>query len=83
MSKLNKICYSLKDVAIIPASITEINSRKDVNPFTKICGRENYPIFVAPMAAVTDEFNYTKWIENKLTPVIPRSVQQRLKLEEN
>lgn len=82
MSKLNKICYSLKDVAIIPASITEIDSRKDVNPFTKICGRESYPIFVAPMAAVTDEFNYTKWIENKLTPVIPRSVQQRLSLEE-
>jgi IMP dehydrogenase/GMP reductase len=82
MSKLEKICYSLKDVSIIPACITEVNSRKEVNPFTKICGRECYPIFVAPMAAVTDEFNYTKWIDNKLTPVVPRSVQQRMNLEE-
>lgn len=74
MSKLNKIGYSLQDVSIVPASITEINSRKDVNPYTRICGREVYPIFVAPMAAVTNEINYKSWIENKLTPVVPRSV---------
>ena len=74
MSKLTKIGYNLQDVSIMPSRITEINSRKGVNPFTTICGRESYPIFVAPMAAVTNEENYKIWIENKVTPVVPRSV---------
>ena len=74
MSKLTKIGYSLQDVSIIPARITEIRSRKEVNPYTTICNREVYPIFVAPMAAVNDEKNYRVWIDNKITTVIQRSV---------
>ena len=50
-----------------------------MNPFTNICGRDGvYPIFVSPMASVTDEKNYKVWIDNKLTPVIPRSVKQNI-----
>ena len=39
MGKLTKIGYSLQDVSIIPARITEIRSRKEVNPYTTICNR--------------------------------------------
>ena len=78
MGKLCLVGYSLEDVNIIPAVSTSIDHRCEPNPFTEICGRESYPIFVAPMGAVTDENNYGKWIENKLTPVIPRSVGTRL-----
>ena len=74
--KLNKIGYSLKDVTVIQAPIGKYLHRADVNPFTKICEREVYPIFVSPMASVTDENNYKKWLENKLTPVVPRSVRK-------
>ena len=77
--KLNKIGYSLKDVTVIPAPIGKYLHRGDVNPCTKICEREEmYPIFVSPMASVTDENNYKVWIRNKLTPVVPRSVRQNL-----
>jgi len=76
MSKLKKVGYELKDVAIIQAPVAFANHRSDVNPFVEICGRQVYPIFVSPMASVTDQNNYKVWIENKLTPLIPRSVQK-------
>lgn len=82
MTKLNKVGYSLKDVTIIQSPCSEVSHRGDVNPYTRICNREVLPIFIAPMATVTDETNYNVWIDNKLTPVIPRTVQQRLKLDE-
>jgi len=77
--KLYKVGYSLKDVTVIQAPIGKYLHRADVNPFTNICGRDGvYPIFVSPMASVTDEKNYKVWIDNKLTPVIPRSVKQNI-----
>lgn len=82
MTKLKKIGYSLNDVAIIPSSYSEQNHRGDVDPYVDICGRKSFPIFVAPMASVTDENNYQTWIDNKVTPVIPRSVQMRLTIKQ-
>lgn len=82
MSKLSRIGYSLCDVDIVPSPITNFEHRKEANIFTEICGRESYPIFIAPMEAVTNETNYIKWIDNKLTPVVPRNVMERLSFEE-
>lgn len=78
MVKLGKITYSLKDVTVVQAAISNQEHRGDVNPYVTTCGRETLPIFVAPMAAVTDEVNYKVWIDNKITPVIPRSIQGRV-----
>ena len=80
--KLNKIGYSLKDVTVVQAPIGKYLHRGDVNTFTNICNREVYPIFVSPMASVTDETNYKEWIKHKLTPVVPRSVRQNLNFKE-
>ena len=76
MSKLRIKSYELRDVAVMQAPVSFCNHRGDVNPFIEVCNREVYPIFVAPMASVTNQHNYKVWIENKLTPVIPRSVQK-------
>lgn len=76
MGKLKTVGYELRDVAVMQAPVSFCNHRGDVNPFINVCDREVYPIFVAPMASVTDQNNYKTWIENKLTPVIPRSVQK-------
>ena len=76
MGKLKTVGYELRDVAVMQAPVSFCNHRGDVNPFIEVCNREVYPIFVAPMASVTDQNNYKTWIENKLTPVIPRSVQK-------
>lgn len=82
MSKLEKITYSLKDVSVVQSPISYCLHRNEVNPFINVCERQSYPIFVAPMATVTDENNYKTWIDNKLTPVVPRSVQTRLSFKE-
>jgi len=76
MGKLKTVGYELRDVAVMQAPVSFCNHRGDVNPFINVCGREVYPIFVAPMASVTDQHNYKVWIENGLTPVVPRSVQK-------
>ena len=81
-SKLNKVTYGLDDVGIVQAPISYTEHRKDVNPFIEVCGREMYPIFASPMESVVDEKNYKIFIENKITPVIPRTVQQRLNIIE-
>ena len=82
MKKIKKIGYSLNEIGIIQAVISYQNHRGDVNPYINICNRESLPIFVAPMESVTDENNYQTWIDNKLTPVVPRSVMQRLNIDE-
>lgn len=82
MSKLVKTTYYLKDVAVVQSPISYQLHRADVNPFTTTCGRKTLPIFVAPMASVTDENNYKTWIENKVTPVVPRSVMVRLNIKQ-
>ena len=80
--KLNKTTYYLKDVAVVQSPISYQLHRADVNPFTTTCGRKTLPIFVAPMASVTDEDNYKIWIDNKVTPVVPRSVMMRLNINQ-
>ena len=85
MSKLNKTTYYLKDVAVVQSPISYLNHRSDVNPYVypfEFKDKPMLPIFVAPMSTVTDENNYKVWLNNKVTPVIPRSIQQRLSIIE-
>lgn len=74
MKKLQKIGYSLRDIAIIQSQISNTLHRGDVDPFINICNRKSLPIFVAPMASVTNTDNYKIWIDNNVTPVVPRSI---------
>jgi len=76
MGKLKTVGYELRDIAVMQAPVSFANHRGEVDPFIEVCNRKVYPIFVAPMASVTDQNNYKVWIENKLTPVVPRSVQK-------
>lgn len=76
MSKLKTISYELRDVAVVQAPVSFCNHRGEVDPYITVCGREVYPVFVAPMASVTNENNWKIWLENRITPVVPRSVQK-------
>ena len=82
MSKLKTTTYELRDIAIMQAPVSFCNHRSDVDNKVEICGRKVYPIFVSPMSAITDEKNYKIWIENCLTPVVPRTVNQNLSFEQ-
>lgn len=80
MSKLIKIGYDLDDVSIVQTPISPIRHRSECNPYRMIAGREMYPVIVSPMASVTNEHNYTKWLENKFMCVVPRSVDIQTRL---
>ena len=82
MSKLKTTTYELRDIAIMQAPVSFTNHRSEVDNKVEICGRKVYPIFVSPMSAITDEKNYKIWIENGLTPVVPRTVNQNLSFEQ-
>lgn len=68
------IQYSYKDITVIPAVISEICSRSECNP---VCEDGCMPIFTAPMASVVNKDNYDTWVENKITPILPRNINLR------
>ena len=76
MSKLKTISYELRDVAVVQAPVSFCNHRGEVDPYINVCGREVYPVFVAPMASLTNEHTWKLRLENRITPVVPRSVQK-------
>ena len=63
--------YSYNDLTVVPASISRINSRSEVNPFDK---NGMLPLFTAPMSTVVNDENIDFWIKNKIIPIIPRNI---------
>ena len=48
-----EIKYSLKDIAIVPAAVSNISSRGECNPYKG----DFLPLFTAPMSSVVDLTN--------------------------
>ena len=67
---------SLKEITIIPAKISDIDSRSECNPYYGGL----LPLFTAPMSAVVGEKSWDKYLEQRINPIIPRNVllEQRL-----
>ena len=76
MNVENKLSYD--DITIVPEAFTTILSRKECDPYIN----DMLPIFTAPMDTVVNEFNYQLFLENRINPVIPRTVDYdtRIKL---
>lgn len=74
---INKIGYSYNDLKIVPAIISDIESRKECDIFEK----DGFlPIFASPMLSVTNNKNFRLWENNKIHTITPRSIpfQERL-----
>ena len=65
--------YSLDEVGLIPARISSVKHRGDVNPFTK--KSSVLPVFVSPMTCIIDETNISKFLDNKFIPIVPVSAR--------
>ena len=63
--------YSLDEIGLIPATISKVKHRGDVNPFTK---KGYLPVFVSPMTCIVGERNAIDFLYNKFIPIIPVSV---------
>lgn len=81
MRKISKVGYELCDINVIQSAYSEIGSRTECNTKIEMCGREAYPVVVAPMAAVTNENNYKVWLDNGFICVVPRTVAFEKRLE--
>lgn len=75
--------YSLDDITIIPAPISNIRSRSECNPYKlSIENKSGYlPVIAAPMDSVVDDTCYKEYHNNKISCVIPRTVSIEKRLE--
>ena len=75
---LNKIGYSYNDLKIVPAIMSNIESRKQCNIFDD---EGMLPIFASPMLSITNEHNFNIWKKNKVKSIIPRTIPYNKRLE--
>ena len=80
-SKLIKHGYELESVSIIQAECSDIEHRDECDPMIEMCGRKVFPVIVAPMGAVTNEYNYKIWLDNGFICVVPRTVNFEKRVE--
>lgn len=68
-----KILYSYNDIMVEPCVLSEVNSRKECNPYID---KENkmLPIFTAPMSTVVDTLNYQYFEDNGIYSILPRNI---------
>lgn len=71
--------YSLDEVVLIPAVISKIRHRYQCSPYQGESSR--YPLFISPMSCLTNENNYSTFLDFNLNPVLPRTVSWRKRLE--
>ena len=72
----NKIKFGYNDVSIVPAKISYINHRSEVNPYYD---NNKLPIFTAPMSSIITLDNINKY--SKINVVIPRSFSLKNRIE--
>jgi glucose-1-phosphate adenylyltransferase len=58
--------YSLQDITLVPAAVSEISSRSQCNPHADDFGM--LPLFVAPMSSVIDDKNWRIFSRNYAEP---------------
>ena len=76
--------YSLDEIGLIPAEVSDIKHRADINPFVKSpFGGNKLPIFVAPMTCILNANNICDFSRSKVEPVLPvccAEVEERIHL---
>lgn len=70
MQKKTKLDFH--DLQIMPAAISKIGSRSEINPYKK---NGFLPLMTAPMDTVIDEINGELFLKNKINAVLPRGEQ--------
>lgn len=76
--------YSLDEIGLIPARISTVKHRGDINPFVNSpFGGEKLPVFVAPMTCILNADNICTFAQSKFEPILPvvsTDVDTRIKL---
>lgn len=80
---IEKILWHYDDITVAPRAVSEVNSRKQLNPYYHNYGskqRDVLPIFASPMAAVVNKENMKCFWEHNVIPILPRTydIEERL-----
>ncbi len=67
-----KIKLDYKDILIVPSSVTEIRSRKEIFPYYELFNSHHLPLITAPMDTVVDSTNAKLFTELKINVCLPR-----------
>ena len=70
--------YSLNDIGLVPARISQIEHRSDCNVYNF---DNMLPLFTAPMNSVINEHNYEAFLANHINTIIPRGVDYDKRFE--
>ena len=68
--------YSLQDITLIPATISNISSRSECDPYVE----DMLPLFTAPMSSVINDKNWETFHNNKINTIIPRNIDLETRL---
>jgi hypothetical protein len=63
--------YDWNDISIVPESLSDISSRKEIDPTWS----GKLPLFTAPMDKVIDETNVSDFVKNNINICLPRHVK--------
>lgn len=64
--------YSLDEVGLIPAIVSNIRHRADINPFIQSpFGGNKLPVFVAPMTCILNANNICGFSKSAVEPILP------------
>lgn len=76
--------YALEDISIIPAQVSEIESRKQCNP-REVCGIDGnsnmLPLIASPMDSVVSDWNIGDFLKNGISPIVPRNISWQRRVE--
>jgi GMP reductase len=74
----NEQKFDLRDVCIVPAIMSPINSRSECIPYyeNEEFGK-HLPLMASPMDTVVCEKNYQTYIDHEIIPCIPRGLEQK------
>ena len=78
MGILKETGYSYRDLTIVPTVVSDVVSRSECNPYY-LSGF--LPIFTAPMNSVVCAENFKLWEDNKIIPILPRTVDWSKRLK--
>lgn len=80
----DKIMYALEDISIVPAQVSEIESRKQCNP-REDCGIDGnsnmLPLIASPMDSVVSDWNIGEFLKNGISPIVPRNIPWQRRIE--
>lgn len=78
MAICKNIGYGYNDLTIIPAEVSKITSRKNINPFYE---NNKLPIFASPMSTIVSVENFNLWERNNITPILPRNIDYNIRYD--